>query len=248
MDKQFPSRFNSHYDFGSPANQAEIKKQNAFHEDGALLKMTPYIRGGGSVTQSPWGSNHSKDFNSADENTVTNYLAQFGLTFDKVLNTAPFHHQRAEPLEFCIKDLMINPGHQLSLQYHQGREEFWIIKSGVLTVILDGQRLDLAAGQAIFIPKGATHGMNNRTVDPVIVEELQLGICREADNIRLLDATRDVQGNPAPRAIYPISTDLQYKSAILYCELANEIAQQRGLKPDPQLTAFISTSKSATGN
>lgn len=239
MTEQFPSRFNAHYNFDSPVNQAEIKKQNTFHEEGALLKMTPYIRGGGSFIESPWGSNHSKDFDDADANTVQNYLAQFGLTFDQLLNSQSEHHNRAEPIEFCIKDLILKPGHQISLQYHQGREEYWIVKSGILTVIVDSQRLDVHAGQAIFIPKGSAHGMNNRTNDPVIVEEMQLGICREEDNIRLLDATRDAEGNPASRAIYPIKTELQYKSAILYSELANEIALQRGMKLNPQFTKFV---------
>lgn len=240
MTEQFPLQFNSHYNFENPANQAEIKKQHAFHEQGALLKMKPYIRGGGSITESPWGSNHSKDFNDANADTVKNYLAQFGLNFDQVLNAEASHHPRAEPIEYCVKDMMVKAGHQLSLQYHQGREEFWIVKSGILTVILDGQLIDLSARQAIFIPKGSTHGMNNRTNAPVIVEELQLGICREEDNIRLLDATRDADGKPAPRATYPITTELQYQSAILYAELAKEIAQQRGFTTDPQFASLIS--------
>jgi mannose-6-phosphate isomerase-like protein (cupin superfamily) len=238
VTNRFRLDYNTHYDFENPANLAEIKKQDAFHEPGALLKMTPYQRGGGSVINSPWGSNQSKDCNDANANTVKDYLNQFGLTFDQLLNADSSFHTRAEPVEFCVKDLVVKPGNQLSLQHHQGREEFWIVKSGLLTVIVDGQRLDVPAGQAIFIPKGSTHCINNRTDEPVAVEELQLGICREEDNVRLLDATRDAQGNPAPRATYPITTELEHKSAILFAALATEIALQMGMKADPQFATF----------
>ncbi|OFW88901.1 MAG: hypothetical protein A3B66_06910 [Alphaproteobacteria bacterium RIFCSPHIGHO2_02_FULL_46_13] len=195
--------------------------------------MTPYKRGGGSVIDSPWGSNQSKDCNDADTNTLPNYLAQFGLTFNQLLNANSSHHTRAVPVEFCVKDLVVKPGNQLSLQKHQGREEFWIVKGGLLTAIVDGLRFDIREGQAIFIPKGSIHCINNCTNEPVFVEELQLGICREEDNVRLLDATRDEDGNPAPRTTYPIMTDLEHKSALLFATLANQIALQRGMNIDP---------------
>lgn len=197
------------------------------------MKMTPYQRGGGSVIDSPWGSNQSLDCDDANADTVQNYLAKFGLTFGTLLNANASHGGRAEPVEFCVKDLVVRPGNQLSLQKHQGREEFWVVKKGLLTVVVDGQRIDVEEGNAIFIPKGAVHCMNNRTDADVEVEELQLGICREEDNVRLLDATRDQNGNPKPRATYPIVTENEFKSAQIFAKLANEIAAKRKLPVDP---------------
>ena len=127
------------------------------------------------------------------------------------------------------------PGNQLSLQRHRGREEYWVVKEGLLTVIVDGQMIDVPAGQAIFIPQGAIHCMNNRTDANVHVEELQFGICREADNVRLVDATVDAQGNPAPRPTYPLTTQTEFESAKLFAALAVEIAAKRGFTPSAQL-------------
>ena len=83
--------------------------------------------------------------------------------------------------------------------------------------------------------------MNNKTNAPVHVEELQFGICREADNVRLLDATRDDAGNPKPRATYPIRNEIEFKSAQLFAKLANEIAVMNKWSINPQFTALIST-------
>lgn len=238
MNTSFPISFNAHYDFSDLRNQNEILRQDKLQKADALCTMTPYQLNGGSIADSPWGSNRSVDAGKADDKTLSKYLARYHLGFSQLANAA-VRVERAEPVEFCIKELVVKPGHQLSLQKHQGREEFWVVKRGLLTVIVDGQRLDIAAGQGIFIPKGAVHCMNNRTDELIEVEELQLGICREEDNVRLLDSTRDEKGHPAPRPTYPITTEVQYQSAILFAELAMEIALQRGLPVDPRLAVFL---------
>jgi len=232
-------KFNPHYNFIEPINLAEIDKQDGFDAEGALLKMEPYKSGGGSIIPSPWGSNQSVDAGKANTETVSKYLETYGFNFAKLLNPTG-KMSTAEPTEFCIKDLVVKPGNQLSLQRHRGREEYWIVKSGILTVIVDGHQLDVKAGEAIFIPKGSTHCMNNKTDTPVHVEELQFGICREADNVRLLDATRDDTGNLKPRATYPIRNEIEFKSAQLFAQLANEIAAMNKWSINPQFIALIS--------
>jgi mannose-6-phosphate isomerase-like protein (cupin superfamily) len=231
--------FNPHYPFNNPIYIAEIQKQDGFDAEGALLRMEPYQSGGRSVIPSPWGSNRSVDAGRADEQTISQYLAKYNLTFSKLLNPTGATSV-AEPVEFCIKDLVVNAGNQLSLQRHRGREEYWVVKSGILTVIVDGHQLDVKAGEAIFIPKGSTHCMNNKTDAPVHVEELQFGICREADNVRLLDATRDNAGNPKPRATYPIRNEVEFKSAQLFAKLANQIALKNKWIINPQFDQLVS--------
>lgn len=235
--QRFNKNLNPHYPFSDPAHQLEIVKQDGYDAEGALLKMEPYQSGGGSIIPSPWGSNQSVDAGQATADTVKNYLAQYQISFKSLLNPTGTT-SNAEPVEFCIKDLVVKPGNQLSLQRHRGREEYWMVKSGVLTVIVDGHQVDVTAGQGIFIPKGSTHCMNNKTNDPVHVEELQFGICREADNVRLLDATRDNAGNPKPRATYPIRNEIEFKSAQLFAKLANEIALMNKWSINPQFTAL----------
>jgi|GEM_PF-498182 len=238
MSDRFPKDFNIGYSFDNPAYMAEIQKQDGFNTDEALLAMSAYQSGGGSIIPSPWGSNRSVDAGQGNGQTVSKYLSQYHLVFSQLLNPTGAESS-AEPVEFCIKDLVVNAGNQLSLQRHRGREEYWIVKSGLLTVIVDGNQLDVKAGEAIFIPKGSTHCMNNKTNESVHVEELQFGICREADNVRLLDATRDELGNPKPRATYPIRNEIEFKSAQLFAKLADEIAIMRGWNKDPQFLTFL---------
>ena len=237
MRHSFPIEFNPHYDFSNPKNQNEILRQDKLRAEGALVSMTPYQAGGGSITPSPWGSNQSIDAGRADSDTLPKYLAQYGLKFSQLIN-ADALAERVQPVEFCVKDLTVKPGHQLSLQSHQGREEVWIVKRGILTVIVDGQRINVEKGQGIFVPKKSVHCMNNCTDELIVIEELQLGICREEDNVRLLDSTRDESGLPAPRPTYPITNEIQYQSAILFAEVATEIALQKGMTIDPQFATL----------
>ena len=54
-----------------------------------------------------------------------------------------------------VKRIVVKPGKRLSLQRHQKRAEHWHIISGEALVTLDNQQLNLQAGQAVDIPRGA---------------------------------------------------------------------------------------------
>ena len=90
--------------------------------------------------------------------------------------------------EYCEKEIIVNPGHILSLQSHEHRREHWMVKQGVLTVVLDGKRLELKKGEQVRIPLRAIHCMANLGKDSCIVREIQAGICREDDIARYMDA------------------------------------------------------------
>jgi mannose-6-phosphate isomerase-like protein (cupin superfamily) len=90
--------------------------------------------------------------------------------------------------ESCVKEIQVNPGHILSLQSHEHRREHWKVMSGILTVVLDGERLKLKTGEDVRVPKGSIHCMANLSKEPVVVQEIQQGICREEDITRYMDA------------------------------------------------------------
>lgn len=127
--------------------------------------------------------------------------------------------------EICIKKITVKPGYMLSLQRHRGREELWAVEEGTLTVISNGERHDVPAGKSITLPKGAVHCMINSSDQPVTVIETQSGICREKDNIRLLDFNN--------RPTYPLTTENEYKSAILYAKIQAEHAARYGFANKP---------------
>lgn len=89
--------------------------------------------------------------------------------------------------EFCIKRITVNPGGVLSLQSHQHRRENWTVVSGTLEVTRNDDIIVLQAGESIDIPQGAKHRMANRHQEPVVVKEIQRGVCREDDIVRYED-------------------------------------------------------------
>lgn len=119
--------------------------------------------------------------------------------------------------EFCTKDITVRAGGILSLQSHEQRREKWTVRSGALTVVLDDQCLTLQPGQSIEIPLGAIHCMANLSDAPCVVEELQEGICREADIRRYADASN--------RKTDAVLSGVAAQSARLYQDLVERLAK-----------------------
>ncbi|MEM9331273.1 MAG: mannose-1-phosphate guanylyltransferase/mannose-6-phosphate isomerase [Pseudomonadota bacterium] len=87
-----------------------------------------------------------------------------------------------------VKSIVVNPGGQLSLQYHFHRAEHWIVVSGTATVTVDDEVSQLTPCQQIFIPQGAVHRLENLTDEPVQLIEVQYGsYLGEDDIVRLSD-------------------------------------------------------------
>lgn len=208
---------NPHYDFNDPKNIACCKKKsdydNAFiqamkgdEKALAFLQEAEEEALGGQAgyavdlkVKSPWG-----------ENTVI---------------SADIAKNMADEADVVKKEITVKPGFMLSLQRHRGRQELWEVKSGTLTVISDGKRIEVKAGESISLPKGNVHCMNNVHDEPVTVVETQTGICREADNVRLVDFNG--------RETIPLKTETEARSAILYAEMHAEIEQKFGCDVAP---------------
>ena len=198
---------NPHYNFDCADNQAcqvEVLAYNSAYEadDKEALQEAERkaLKGAdgyavGVNVESPWGDN-------------------------KVLSA-----DQKGGVDIVMKEITVKPGFMLSLQRHRGRAELWEVKSGTLTVISDGQRIEVPAGQSVELPKGNVHCMNNVHAEPVTVVETQTGFCREADNVRLLDFNN--------RPTIPLETVIEAKSAVLYVEMHNEIKNKFGCKTEP---------------
>ena len=100
--------------------------------------------------------------------------------------------------EFCEKEIIVNPGHALSLQSHEHRREYWRVSLGTLTVILGKERLTLEKDQSVRIPKGALHCMANLGAEACVVQERQAGLCREEDITRYMDAYGRAEDDDRP--------------------------------------------------
>lgn len=112
--------------------------------------------------------------------------------------------------EVVEKDIQVNGCVMLSVQSHVGRSEIWQAKKGTLTALIDGQIHTVAQGQTISIPKGAIHAMINTGSEPIIVHEIQRGVCREEDNTRYYDMSgRAVVQSDDPRVLASIDAARQ---------------------------------------
>jgi len=84
---------------------------------------------------------------------------------------------------FQVKRLHVNPGAKLSLQMHHKRAEHWVVVSGTATAINGEEVLTLKEGDSTYIPIGTTHGLENKTSDPLEIIEVQSGTYLGEDDI-----------------------------------------------------------------
>tara|TARA_B100000768_G_scaffold100252_1_gene93308 strand:- start:1604 stop:2422 length:819 start_codon:yes stop_codon:yes gene_type:complete len=84
---------------------------------------------------------------------------------------------------YKVKKINVNPGHQLSLQYHKYRSEHWVIVSGSASVELDGVISNLAKGDHIFIPILSKHRIKNISEELLVFIEVNIGDYIEEDDI-----------------------------------------------------------------
>jgi mannose-6-phosphate isomerase len=84
---------------------------------------------------------------------------------------------------FKVKRITVNPGGRLSLQSHTHRSEHWAVVNGVATVTVDDHVLTLKRGQAVDIPLGAKHRMENLGTVQMDIIEVQFGDYLGEDDI-----------------------------------------------------------------
>ena len=93
-----------------------------------------------------------------------------------------------EASNFKVKRIEVLPGKRLSYQKHSQRAEHWFVVAGTAKVTLDDKEITINAGEAIDIPIGAAHRVENPGEDDLIFIEVQRGTyLGEDDIVRLQD-------------------------------------------------------------
>ena len=85
-----------------------------------------------------------------------------------------------------VKILTIKPGEHPSLQYHQKREEFWLVIKGNAIVKVGNKKTHAEEGNEFFIPKKAVHCVE-AVNDEAKILEISFGEFDEKDIVRLKD-------------------------------------------------------------
>jgi mannose-6-phosphate isomerase len=89
---------------------------------------------------------------------------------------------------FKVKRIEVLPGKRLSYQKHAQRAEHWFVVAGTAKVTLDGREITVRTGEAIDIPIGTAHRVENPADDDLIFIEVQRGnYLGEDDIVRLQD-------------------------------------------------------------
>lgn len=89
---------------------------------------------------------------------------------------------------FKVKRIEVLPGKRLSYQKHAQRAEHWVVVQGTAKVTLDGKEIIIGLGEAIDIPIGAAHRVENPGAEDLIFIEVQRGnYLGEDDIVRLQD-------------------------------------------------------------
>ena len=93
-----------------------------------------------------------------------------------------------EAPNFKVKRIEVLPGKRLSYQKHSQRAEHWFVVEGTAKVTLDGKEITIRAGEAIDVPIGAAHRVENPGNEDLIFIEVQRGTyLGEDDIVRLED-------------------------------------------------------------
>jgi mannose-6-phosphate isomerase-like protein (cupin superfamily) len=89
---------------------------------------------------------------------------------------------------YKLKQLRVQPGHRLSLQLHNHREEHWIVTQGNATVTVGSKTWVAATGEHIHIPVQTRHRLANLEETLLEIIEVQQGSSfAEEDIVRFED-------------------------------------------------------------
>lgn len=93
----------------------------------------------------------------------------------------------AEAEDFKVKTIQVQPGQRLSYQRHSRRSEHWFVVGGEGVVTLDGESIDVRRGDAVDVPLGTAHRIQNKGDVPLVFVEVQHGNYFGEDDIFRLD-------------------------------------------------------------
>jgi len=86
-----------------------------------------------------------------------------------------------------VKIITVAPGGRLSLQYHAGRAEFWVVLDPGLEVTVGDHVWQAAPNEEVVIPRRAPHRLRNTGRAPARIMEIWIGRSAESDIVRLED-------------------------------------------------------------
>jgi len=89
---------------------------------------------------------------------------------------------------YQVKQIVVDPGKRLSLQWHHHRAEHWVVVQGTARVTIGSECKLVEANESVFVPLKTPHRLENPGPEPVRIIEVQTGAyLGEDDIVRLED-------------------------------------------------------------
>ena len=73
------------------------------------------------------------------------------------------------------------------MQSHKYRSEHWVVVEGEAQVTLNNKIKTVRTNESIYVQLGAVHRLENKTTNPLIIIEVQVGSYLEEDDIIRLE-------------------------------------------------------------
>lgn len=88
---------------------------------------------------------------------------------------------------FKVKRIEVLPNKRLSYQRHSRRAEHWFVVRGIAKVTLNDKEILVKSNEAVDIPLGAKHRVENSEQDLLVFIEIQTGDYFGEDDIERFD-------------------------------------------------------------
>lgn len=89
--------------------------------------------------------------------------------------------------DVVLKMICVDPGEEISYQFHKKRTEMWYVISGKGKFIKNGVNRLVFPDDYVTIAPTAKHQVVNTGTEPLCIYEMQCGECSEDDIVRLED-------------------------------------------------------------
>ena len=131
--------------------------------------------------------------NAQDVKTVVDRLKVAGrqqaVAHNRTYRPWGYYESLATGERFQVKRIVVSPDGKLSLQSHFHRAEHWVVVNGTAKVTRDAETLILSENQAVYLPLGCTHRLENPGKIPLTLIEVQSGAYLGEDDIVRIEDT-----------------------------------------------------------
>ena len=101
-------------------------------------------------------------------------------------------HEYDDGSHTLTKELVLNPGRQLSYQCHHHRAEVWTVAAGTGEIVLDGEVIPVKVGDCVHIAPMQKHG--GRAINELHIVEVQVGWPLVEEDIERFGFFWDMEG------------------------------------------------------